>query len=400
MQFDLTADQRALQAAARALARGPIAARAAEIDRSEEYPWDNVARLKEAGYFGMTIPAAYGGRGASYLDAVLVIEEMAQCCGITGRIVVEANMGAIGAIMKYGSEGQKRLAAELVLSGDKPAICITEPDAGSAASEMTTRADRRGNGFVINGRKHWITGGGVSRLHLVFARVFDGKGEEEGIGGFIAVRDETKGLRIGKREPAMGLRGIPEAEIIFEDMEVTADALVVPPRGLKKGFADLMNAYNGQRIGAATVALGLAEGAYELGLAYAQERHQFGRPICEFQGVQWMLADMATQIAAARLLIYKAASGAGAGFPDATEAAQAKIFTSEMAIKVTNDALQLFGAAGYSRNRPLERMVRDARMFTIGGGTAQILRTVVASRLLGRRLPQTRDGYLAIAAAE
>ena len=394
MQFDLTPDQLVLQAKARQLAHGPIADRAAEIDRSEQYPWDNVALLKEAGFFGMTIPAAYGGRDASYLDAVLVIEEMAKCCGITGRIVVEANMGAIGTIMKYGSESQKRLAAELVLAGDKPAICITEPDAGSAASEMTTRADRHGNGFVINGKKHWITGGGVSRLHLVFARVFDERGDEEGIGGFIAIRDETPGLKIGKREPAMGLRGIPETEIIFEDMELTADALVLPPRGLKKGFADLMNAYNGQRIGAATVALGLAEGAYDLALAYAKEREQFGRPICEFQGVQWMLADMATGIAAAQALIYKAAAGAGDGFPDVTEAAQAKIFTSEVAIKVTNDALQLFGAAGYSRNRPLERMVRDARMFTIGGGTAQILRTVVASRLLGRRLPQTRDGYV------
>jgi 3-sulfinopropanoyl-CoA desulfinase len=242
MQFDLTPAQRALQAKARELAQGAIAARAAEIDCSEEYPWDNVALLKEAGYFGMTIPVAYGGRGTSYLDAVLVIAEMAKCCGISGRIVVEANMGAIGAIMKYGSESQKRLAADLVLSGDKPAICITEPEAGSAASEMTTRADRHGNGFVINGRKHWITGGGVSRLHLIFARVFDEHGEEEGIGGFIAIRDETKGLRIGKREPAMGLRGIPEAEIIFEDMAVTADSLVLPPRGLKRGFADLMNA--------------------------------------------------------------------------------------------------------------------------------------------------------------
>jgi alkylation response protein AidB-like acyl-CoA dehydrogenase len=394
MQFDLTPAQHSLQAEARQLARGPIADRAAEIDRSEQYPWGNVALLKEAGFLGMTIPLAYGGRGASYLDAVLVIEEMAKCCGVTGRIDVEANMGAIGAIMRYGSESQKRLAAELVLAGDKPAICITEPSAGSAASEMTTRADRHGNGFVIKGKKHWITGGGVSRLHLVFARVFDERGEEEGIGRFIAVRDETPGLRIGKREPAMGLRGIPETEIIFEDMEVTADALVLPPRGLKKGFADLMNAYNGQRIGAATVALGLAEGAYDLALAYTQEREQFGRPICEFQGVQWMLADMATGIAAAQALIYRAAAGAGDGFPDVTASAQAKIFTSEMAIKVTNDALQLFGAAGYSRNRPLERMVRDARMFTIGGGTAQILRTVVASRLLGRRLPQSRGGYV------
>ena len=194
MQFDLTPEQRRLQIRARELARGPIAERAAEIDQTEQYPWDNIALLKEAGFFGMTIPVAYGGQGASYLDAVLVIEEMAKCCGITGRIVVEANMGAIGAIMKYGSEAQKRLAADLVLSGDKPAICITEPGAGSAASEMTTRADRRGNGFVVNGGKHWITGGGVSRLHLVFARVFDERGEEEGIGGFIAIRDETPGL--------------------------------------------------------------------------------------------------------------------------------------------------------------------------------------------------------------
>jgi len=224
--------------------------------------------------------------------------------------------------------------------------------------------------------------------------VFDESGAAEGIGGFIAVRDETPGLTVGRREPAMGLRGLPETEIIFEDMAVPADALVLPPRGLRKGFADLMTAYNGQRIGAATVALGLAEGAYELALAYVQERRQFGRPLCEFQGVQWMLADMATQIAAAQALIYKAASRAGTGFPDVTEAAQAKIFAAEMAIKVTNDALQLFGAAGYSRNRPLERMARDARMFTIGGGTAQILRTVVASRLLNRRLPQSRDGYL------
>jgi alkylation response protein AidB-like acyl-CoA dehydrogenase len=394
MDFNLSAAQRRLQGEARALAQSELAGRAAAIDRSEEYPWENVRLLKEAGFFGMTIPTRHGGRGLSYFDAVLVIEQIAQACGVSGRIVVEANMGAVGAIMEYGSGEQKRQAAELVLAGDKPAICITEPEAGSAASDLATRADRRGDRFVINGRKHWITGGGVSRLHLVFARVFDQNGEEEGIGGFIAVRDETKGLRIGKREPAMGLRGIPETEIIFEDMVVPADSLLVSPRGLAKGFADLMTAYNGQRIGAATVALGIAEGAYELALAHAQQREQFGRPISEFQGLQWMLADMATQIAAAQALIYKAATRGGAGFPDGMEAAQAKVFASEMAIAVTNDALQLFGSAGYSRNQPLERMVRDARMFTIGGGTAQILRTLIAARLLNRRLPQTRHGYL------
>ncbi|HUI17829.1 MAG TPA: 3-sulfinopropanoyl-CoA desulfinase [Alphaproteobacteria bacterium] len=393
MDWALTSAQRQLKARAEALADGEIARRAAEVDRSEAYPWENAAALKAAGFMGITIPQAYGGGGLGYLEAVLVIQALAKRCGVTGRIAVEANMGAIGAIMAYGSEAQKRLAAELVLAGDKPAICITEPAAGSAANEMTTRADRRGSHYVLNGKKHWITGGGVSRLHLIFARVFDEKGNEEGIGGFIAVRGEHPGLIVGAREPAMGLRGLPETEIIFRDLELPAERLLPSPGGLRKGFGDLMNAYNGQRVGAATVALGIAQGAYELALAYCQEREQFGRPIAEFQGLQWMLADMSVRLAAAEALVYKAAANAGSGFPDVLEAAQAKILASETAIRVTNDALQLHGAAGYSRNRPLERMVRDARMFTIGGGTAQILRTVVASRLLDRKLPQTRDGY-------
>jgi len=295
--------------------------------------------------------------------------------------------------MKFGSEAQRSLAAELVLGGDKPAICITEPGAGSAATEMKTTAEKHGDRYIVNGSKHWITGGGVSRLHLVFARVRE-NGEDQGIAGFIAVRDETPGLRVGRREPAMGLRGIPETEILFEDMEIGADRVLIPPEGIKRGFAGLMNAYNSQRVGAGTVALGIATGAYELALDYAQEREQFGRPICEFQGLQWMLVDMSTQLRAAQLLIRDAAASAGDGFPDPVQAAQAKIFASETAIKVTNDALQIFGASGYSRNMPLERMVRDARMFTIGGGTAQVLRTLVASRLLGRKLPQTRDGYV------
>ncbi len=388
----------ALRARARELAQTKIAPRAAEVDRSEQYPWDNVRDLRDAGFFGMTIPESYGGQGLNYLDTALVIEEMAKVCGVTARIVVEANMGAIGTVMTYGAEAQKRLAAGLVLDGDKPAICITEPDAGSAATDMTTRAEKRGDRYVLNGQKHWITGGGVSRLHLIFARIFDGA-TEQGIGGFIVVRDADagtpKGLTIGAREPTMGLRGIPETQVFFENLEVPADMLVQPPQGLRRGFAQLMNAYNGQRVGAATVAFGIAVGAYEQALVYVQEREQFGRPICEFQGLQWMLADMATQIEAARALIHKAAECDG--FPDPLEAAQAKVFASEMAIKVTNDALQLFGAAGYSRNNALERMTRDARMFTIGGGTAQVLRTLIAGRLLERKLPQTRDGYLNLA---
>ena len=398
MPFELTPAQIDLRKRAEALAQAHMAPRAAEVDRTEAYPWDHVERLKQAGFVGMTIPVELGGQGLSYLDAVLVIEEMARACGPAARIVVETNMGAISAVVKYGTPAQRKLAADIVLSGDKPAICITEPGAGSAATSLTTRADKRGDRYVLNGKKHWITGGGVSRLHLIFARVFDERGADQGIGGFLAVRDPQagtpKGLIVGKREPAMGLRGIPETEIILDNLEVPVEMLLQPPRGLRHGFGDLMDAYNSQRIGAATVALGLAQGAYDHALAYANKREQFGRPIAEFQGLQWMLVDMNIAIEASRALIWKAAASAPAGgFPNLADAARAKIIAAETAVKVTNDALQVFGAAGYSRNNPMERYVRDARMFTIAGGTAQVLRNLVASSIFGRRFPQTRDGY-------
>lgn len=347
---------------------------------------------------GMTIPTAYGGRGLTYFDAVLVIEQIARCCATMGRITVEANMGAIGAIMAYGTEKQKQRVAPCVLAGDKPAICITEPGAGSAATEMKTTAVKQGDRYVLNGTKYWITGGGVSRVHLIFARVVEDD-EFQGIGGFIVVRGENDdGLVIGEREPAMGVRGIPETYVHLDGLEVGEDMLVVPPEGLRRGFAGLMNAYNSQRVGAATVALGIATGAFELAVEYVKTREQFRRPIAEFQGLQWIIADMATNISAAQALIYKAAAKRDAQFPSLLEAAQAKIFAAEMANKVTNDALQLHGSMGYSRRLPLERAVRDARMFTIAGGTAQVLRTQVASSVLHMKFPQTRDGHSILAA--
>jgi alkylation response protein AidB-like acyl-CoA dehydrogenase len=392
----LSKDEAALQVRARDFARSIVRPRAAEIDASEQYPWDIVKALTTERFVGMTIPTEYGGQGRSYLDAVLVIEEMAKRCTVTARIVVETNMGAISTVMAYGSEAQKKLAASLVLAGDKPAICITEPDAGSDTTAMTTRADRRGDRYVLNGRKHWITGGGVSRLHLIFARVFDEAGQDLGIGGFLAVKDEANGLRIVRREKTMGLRGMPEGELAFEDLEIPAGMAVIPPSGFRRGFADLMNAYNSQRVGAGTVGMGIAAGALELAVEWVKQREQFGRPIGEFQGLQWMLADMQTQLTASRLMLYAAARsrGEGSAFPDPMLAAQAKVFASEAAIRIVNDSLQMFGARGYSRELPLERMARDVRMFTIGGGTAQVLRTLVASRMLGWKLPQTRDGYV------
>lgn len=395
--MELSSQQLALKEKAAALSNGMIRTRAADIDQSREYPWDVVGALKAERFMGMTIPPEYGGEGRSFLDTVLVIEEIARSCTVSARIVVEANMGAISTVMAYGTEAQKKRAADLVLGGDKPAICITEPDAGSDASGMTTRADKRGNRYVLNGRKHWITGAGVSRLHLIFARVFDESGEELGVGGFLAIRGEAQGLRVSKRETTMGLCGMPEGELVFEDLEITPDMVLLPPSGFKRGFADLINAYNSQRVGAGTVAMGIAAGALEHAIAWAKTREQFGRPIGEFQGLYWMLADMQTQLTASRLMLHAAAASRGPGgssFPDPMLAAQAKIFASEAAIKIVNDALQVFGARGYSRDFPLERMARDVRMFTIGGGTAQVLRTLVASKVLGWKLPQTRGGYM------
>ncbi|MGX9967072.1 3-sulfinopropanoyl-CoA desulfinase [Roseomonas sp. F4] len=398
----LTLEQRALRDRARELAQ-EAAAQAAETDRSGQYPWPMVRKMAEAGFTGLTIPKEWGGPGGSVLDAALVVEEFSKACAVCGRIAVEANMGAVGAIMAYGTEAQKKLAAGLVLAGDKPAICITEPEAGSAATEMATTAERRGDRWIINGRKTWITGGGVSRLHLIFARVVE-DGSFKGIGGFLVVRDEAghpAELIVSRRIPSLGLCGMPEAELEFRDLEVADDMVVRAPGGWQRGFGRLIDAYNGQRVGAATVALGLAAGAYEHALGRANDRRQFGRPISEFQGLGWMLADMSIEVEAARALVHRAARSAGpAGFPDRLAAAQAKVFASEMAIRVTNGALQVWGAAGYSKDNPMERYLRDARMFAIAGGTAQVLRTQVAEQILGRKLPQTRDGFLRIIAEE
>lgn len=387
-----------LRARAAEFARTHVAPRSAEIDQGREYPWDIVGKLAEASFMGMSIPREWGGQGRDFLDVCVVVEEMAKHCTVTARIVVEGNMGAISTIMAFGSDAQKRWAADLVLAGDKPAICITEPEAGSDATGMRTRADKRGDRWVINGVKHWITGASISKVHLIFARAHDENGHFLGIGGFLAERGQ-KGLEMTRREPTMGLCGMPEGELTFTDLEVPDEMVLRAPGGFQRGFAQLINAYNSQRVGAGTVAMGIAAGALDHALAWVKEREQFGRPIGEFQGLQWMLADMGTQLTASRLMLHAAAASRGPNgslFPDPELAAQAKIFASEAAIKIVNDALQMFGARGYSRNCPVERMARDVRMFTIGGGTAQVLRTLVASKLLGWKLPQTR-GDAAIA---
>ena len=378
MRFPLTPEQEAVRARARALADHEFRERAARWDEREEYPWDNVKRLVEAGLMGMTVPAAYGGPGRDLLDVILAIEQVARVCGVTGRILVDSNLGAVGALVHFGSEAQKQKYLPRVLQGDKPAIAITEAGAGSAAADLETRAERDGDAWRLTGSKRWITGAGVSQTYVVLCR-FDGIPGSAGIGALI-VDAGTPGLTVARRERAMGMRGIPEGEVVFDRCRIPAENLLLPAGGFKQ----LMAAYNGQRLGAATVALGLSQGALEAAVQHAGVREQFGRPIGHFQGLRWMIADMALQVESARQLIYRATANAGSGLPDMIEAAMAKTLASETAVRVTNDALQVFGASGYSRDLPLERMVRDARMFTIGGGTVQMMRNLVAGAWLGR----------------
>ena len=376
MLFTLTPAQEEIQQRARIIADEEIGPRAARIDQTEEFPLDNIQTLVRERFMGLTIPQEYGGGGRPVIDAVLVIEQIARVCGTTGRIVVEGNLGTVGAVTHLGSETHKKRYLPWVCEGEKPAIAITEKEAGSAATDMRTQAMLDGDSYVLDGQKWWITGAGTSRLYLVYAR-FNGKPGAAGIGGLL-VEKGMPGFRIGKREPTMGLRGLNEGELHFEGCRVPRENLLIG----EGGFKPLMSAYNGQRVGAATVALGLAQGACEEAVRFSKERTQGGQPIASFQGLQWMMADMTIQIEAARLLIYRAAVKAGHKFPSRQEAAIAKTFAGEMAIQVTNQALQIFGGRGYSREFPLERMVRDARMFTIGGGTAQVLRNIIADEVL------------------
>ncbi|MGE3287212.1 MAG: acyl-CoA dehydrogenase family protein [Pseudonocardia sp.] len=372
----LTADQLDLQSRARELAR-VFAERAAEIDRTEEYPVQNAKDLAQAGFLGMTIPPRYGGPGRSLLDVVLVIEEIAKGCGVSGRIVVDGNLGALSIIMASAPEPIRRRVAELVLAGDKPVIQISEPDAGTDVNSMTTTATLRGDQVVLDGTKTWITGARDSVVNVVVAKLVR-DGEIEGLCA-VYVEKGTSGFELGERQYMLGLRGIPEMTVHFRDCAVPREHV------LMYGLKDIMGRYNNQRVGAGTVALGLAQAAYEDALAYAKRREQFGHPIADFQGLRWRLVDCRLALDASRLLLHRAAASAATsatGVPDAELAALAKLHAAENAITVTSTALQIHGASGYSRNLRVERLFRDARMFTLGGGTTEALRNLIAGSIL------------------
>lgn len=386
MNFNLTNEQKELQARARSFARQKIAPHISEMDRTNNYPWPVIKELAREGFMGITIPKEYGGADRPLIDAILVVEEIAKVCGTIARVVVDSNTAVPKAIIEYGTDTQKQRFLPTVVEGDKPVIAITEPEAGSAATWLKTSATIEGDHVVLNGKKCWITGAGSSRLYLIFAR-FNNVSGASGIGA-VLVTSDTKGLNVTRIPMMMGLRGMPEGEIDLVNCKVPKSQILVMPGD---GFRKLMRCYNLQRIGAAAVALGIGQGAFDLAAVYANKRKQFGESIANFQGIKWMFADMHMRLESARMLVYRAATTDANGFPEKMAAATAKVCASEAAIAVTNAALQVHGAAGYSCDLPLERMVRDARMFTIGGGTAEMQRNLIGSEVLARASTELQE---------
>jgi len=388
MDFQLTDEQKQIVDLVDELGRKEFAEKAARWDENHEYPWDNIHKLRECDLLGMTIPEEYGGQGRPLIDAILAIETAAKYCGVTARVLVETNMGALGCVMAYGTDEQRKLVAGRILNeGDKPAIGMTEPEAGTALTDLQTRAEKKGSKYVINGTKHWITGGGISVTNLIFARFIE-DGKDLGIGG-ILVDKGTHGFTFGTVERAMGLRGIPETELIFEDCEVPEENVVVMANG-SESFKNLMYGYNGQRVGASAVALGIAQGAHNLAIEWMKKRKAFGRPISEFQGLQWMMAEGEIKLNAARLLIYRAACNSrdlpnNVKLPYMDESSMAKAYTGHAAFEVVSESLQMFGAYGYSQDMPLERMLRDVRMFQIGGGTTEAQMNMISRSVFKRK---------------
>ncbi|RIK46678.1 MAG: acyl-CoA dehydrogenase [Chloroflexi bacterium] len=365
----------------RAFVREEIVPRAAQWDAEEQVPAEHVQRLADAGLFAQTVAQDAGGAGRSTLHTVRTVAEVARGCAVSARLVVDANFGAVGMLDRFGNTKLREHWLPRLRAGRSlVSIAMTEPDAGSAVGDLTTTATLDDDEIILHGVKRWITGAGERELSVVLAR-FGGIPGSAGIGAVLVPWD-APGFRIGRREPTMGLRGLREGELHFEGCRVPAENLLAGPGA----FGRLMAAYNGQRVGAAAVSLGIGRGALAVALDYARERRQFGRPIGEFQAIQLLLADMAIQLDAAELLIERAAASVGReGFPERYAASVAKTFAAEAGIFAANTALQVLGGNGYSRNWPVERMVRDARMFTIGGGTTQMQRLGIAQALLAER---------------
>ena len=386
MDFRLSEEQQALQTAAREFARGEMTAVAEETEReARPLSRDWVKRYAEMGFLGVNIPTRYGGLGLGNVDALLVLEEFAKISSAVAFPIFESVVGPVRALEHFADDALKERVIPAVCRGEMMvAVAMSEPDAGTALTDLRTRAEVRGDRIVVNGAKRWCSGGGHSDAYLVYCRLSETPGAK-GIGA-VYVEGDTPGLTFGEQEQLMGFRGVPESDLYFDEVSVPANHLVVPAGG----FPKLMQAFDLERCGNATMALGQAAAALDDALVWVQERRQFGKPIVEFQAVQLKLADMAMRVEAARLLVHRAAQNAEGGLPSVLDSSIAKVVSNEAAREVTSMGVQLMGGYGYSREYPMERRMRDAWGWGIAGGTIDIQKVNIASALVGRRFDQRR----------
>ncbi|MEX2149564.1 MAG: acyl-CoA dehydrogenase family protein [Steroidobacteraceae bacterium] len=386
MNFILTDQQREMQESARRYARERLPAHAARCEQQDEPPPAQLVReYAGMGFLGINVAERYGGLGLGNVEALIVLEELAKISGAVAFPVFESCVGPVRAIEHFADEALRQQVIPAVCRGEKMvAVAMSEPEAGSALTDLTTRGEKRGDRIVLNGTKRWCSGGGHADGYLVYCRLSDAKGSA-GIGA-VYVESGSPGMSFGAREHLMGFRGVPSTDIFFDNCAVPAGNVVVDAGGFRK----LMEAFDLERCGNATMALAQAAGALEDVLAYVQDRRQFGKPIVEFQAVQIRLAEMQMRVDAARLLIWRAAANAEAGLPSVLDSSIAKCFANEIAREVCGHAVQLMGGYGYSHEYPMERRLRDAWGWGIAGGAIDIQKVNIAAAMVGRRFDQRR----------
>jgi len=379
VEFTFTEEQELLRRSVREFAETEIGPHVMTFDEAQQFPHDLVKKAAAQGYYGVLFPEELGGSGLGYVEYVIVVEELSRVDGSIGISAAAHNSLCTNHVFACGNDGQRKALVPKLASGEWiGAWSLTEPTAGSdAGGTKSTAKEAGGGGWILNGSKTFTTHGSVADLTIVFA-VTDPAKDKKGISAF-AIPKGTPGFRPGKKENKMGLRASDTAEVIMEDCRVPAEAMI-GARG--EGFVDAMKILDGGRISIAALALGMARGAYEAALAYSKERQQFGRPISEFQAVQHMLAEMATRIDAASLLVYRAAWMKDRGMKTTLESSMAKLYASEIGVYVADRALQIFGGYGYVKDFPAEKFYRDMKLCTIGEGTSEIQRLVIARELL------------------
>ena len=380
MDLHLSREQEMLRKMYRDFAENEVKPLAEWVDENEAFPEETVKKMAKLGMLGIYFPKEYGGAGADVLSYAMCVEELSKVCASTGDILATHNGLCCGPIIQHGTPEQKEKYLRMLTEGHKVgAFALTEPDAGSDAAKGTCTAVLDGDHYVLNGSKIFITNGYVADVFVVFAMTDKSKGTR-GISAFI-VESSFPGFSVGKHEEKLGLHGSPTAEIVFTDCIVPKENLLGPEG---KGFKIAMQTLDGGRIGIAAQALGISEGAMEESMNFAKTREQFGRPIAKFQNTQFVFADMHVAIEAARLLTYKAATLKTEGKPFTLDAATAKLFASEAAMKITTKAVQIHGGYGYTKDYPVERMMRDAKITEIYEGTSEIQRVVISGNILGK----------------